>query len=129
MKCAPALTVDTDSAFWVPHDVFERAFDQSDFHCRNQNLVELNYSRHWFYFDNEGDNRFLLPTVNVVSGKTQFINGRHRTAVLFERLDRVPIAFVIGRALHLAECLGLEPLKNNEQIELPDLPIVDRPEY
>lgn len=128
MKCTPTLTLDTDSPFWVTRDVFERVFDQADFRCRNQELIEGNYSKHWFYVDEFGSNRFLLPTVNLVSGKTQFINGRHRTAVLFERIDRIPIAFVTGGAVDLAKSLGLEPVYDNEQIELPDLPIVDRPE-
>ncbi|MGL6160802.1 hypothetical protein [Microbulbifer sp.] len=70
-----------------------------------------------------------LPTVQLISGVTQFINGRHRTAVLLKKIDRIPMAFVARGALDLAKKLGLEPVALNEHIELPDLPMVDRPEY
>lgn len=129
MKCIPALTLDTDSPFWVERDLFKREFDQVDFCFRDQELIESNYSRHWFYFDKEGRSRFLLPTVNLISGRTQFINGRHRTAVLLDQMDRIPIAFAHGCEMTFAIRLGLEPVSTCQNIELPDLQIVERPEY
>lgn len=129
MKCVPALTLDTDSPYWVSREIFEREVDQADFRCREQELVEGNYSKHWFFVDAEGRNRFMLPTVNLISGRTQFINGRHRTAVLLERMGSVPIAFVDGGAVALAIRLGPEPVSISEAINLPNLPIVGRAEY
>lgn len=129
MKCYPALTLDADSPFWVARDVFEREFDQEDFFHRDQEQIERNYSKHWFYLDEKGRTCFLLPTVNLISGTTQFINGRHRFAVLMELLDTIPIASVSGGALDLAKTLGLEPVCIGTVIELPDLPVVERPEY
>jgi len=129
MNCIPELTVESDRAFWVSRDVFELAFDQSDFHRRNAQEIDANYSKHWFRVDSHGTSWFKMPTVHVVSGATQFINGRHRTAVLFGQIDRIPVAFAEGLAQEMASRLGLEPVTMNEPFELPDLPIVDRPEF
>jgi hypothetical protein len=127
MKCIPELTIESDRAFWLSRDIFEREFDQQDFYCRNSQRVDRNYSRHWFHKDSQGNLCFQIPTVQIVSGATQFINGRHRTAVLFQEIDRLPIAFTVGPAQEMARRLGLEQLSVAEAIELPDLPLVDRP--
>lgn len=129
MKCIPELTVDTDKAFWITQDVFEHEFDQRDFLCRDSQSIDRNYSRHWFHEDSQGTLWFRVPTVQIVSDATQFINGRHRTAVLFREIERIPIAFSAGPAQELASRLGLEQVSINELIGLPDLPIVDRPEF
>jgi hypothetical protein len=129
MKCIPALTVDTDKIFWVTRDVFEREFDQRDFHRRDSQAVDRNYSRHWFHEDSQGRLWFRVSTVQIVSGATQFINGRHRTAVLFRETARIPIAFTAGPAQEFADRLGLEQVSIGEPIGLPDLPVVDRPEF
>ena len=109
-------------------DVFEREFDQQDFHCRDSQAIDRNYSKHWFYEDSQGRLWFRVPTVQIVLGATQFINGRHRTAVLFREIARIPMAFTAGPAQEQAERLGLEPVSIGEPIRLPDLPVVDRPE-
>lgn len=129
MKCIADTTLDTDKAFWITKETFEHEFDQQDFLFRSVQLVDSNYSKHWFYIDNEGRNRFLLPTVQIVSGATQFINGRHRTAVLFSKIHKIPMAFSAGGAQDLAQSLLLDAVPEGEPIEFPDLPIVDRPEY
>ena len=129
MKCIPELTLKTDKAFWVTKDIFKREFDQRDFHRRDSQAINRNYSKHWFYEDSQGTLWFRVPTVQIISGTTQFINGRHRTAVLFQEMDRIPLAFTAGYAQEFAKRLKLEEASINEPIELPDLPIVDRPEY
>src|SRR5690554_5304136 len=110
MKCIPELTVNTDKAFWTPWDVFKREFDQQDYNCRNSQVIDRNYSKHWFREDSQGTLWFRVPAVQIVSGATQFINGRHRTAVLFQEIAKVPIAFTIRPAQELANRLGLEPV-------------------
>lgn len=127
--CIPELTVGTDKAFWVTRDVFEREFDRSDFRCRNSQIIERKYSSHWLREDSRGAVWFIVPTVQMISGATQFINGRHRAAVLFHEMTRVPIAFTMGPAQELANRLGLEPVSKDRPISLPDLPVVDRPEF
>jgi hypothetical protein len=129
MNCIPELTLESDRAFWVSRDLFEREFDQRDFRCRDSQEIDVNYSKHWIYEDSHGTLWFRVPTVHIVSGATQFINGRHRTAVLFGQIDRIPVAFAGGLAQDMASRLELEPVSMNGPIELPDLPIVDRPEF
>ena len=102
MKCLPALTDETDRAFWISREDFGRVFDQRDFNCRASKQIEENYSEYWVEEDLQGNLCFRLPVVDVVSGTTQFINGRHRTAVLLRKLPRVPIAFTAGPAQDLA---------------------------
>jgi len=127
MKALP-MFCDFDRAFWVTHDVFYSEFNQKDFYFRNKELVDNNYSKHWFFLDKSGVHWFLLPTIQMISGSTQFINGRHRTAVLIQNIDRLPMAFSGGGAIAFAKSLRLEPIADICQIEFPDLPIVDRPE-
>ena len=128
MNCSFATTIESDKAFWVPRDIFENEFNQHDFQFRDTQKIEKNYATHWFYEDDAGNVRFLIPTVQIVSGATQFINGRHRTAVLFSEMKKVPIAFTLGEAQKLASRLGLVALVENESFEIPDMPIVERPE-
>lgn len=129
MRCLLALTDQSDRPFWVTREVFSQNFCLRDFRCRNSQEIEENYSTHWFDQDKQGNRLFFLPTVQVISGATQFINGRHRTAVLVERADRIPIAFAGGPALEMAARLSLEEVATDKPIALPDLPIVDRPEF
>jgi len=127
MKCFPRLTAKDDRAFWVTKCMFDQQFDKVDFRCREALDFESNYSCHWFESDQEGNCFFLLPTVQVVSGSTQFINGRHRTAVVLDKCDRIPMAFAGCAAIDLAMQRQLKPVRESIHFELPDLPIVDRP--
>lgn len=128
MYCLPYLTLDSDMPFWVTREAFLKHFDQIDFFCRKSKKVEASYLAPWFHPPEDGITRFLLPTVQFVADKTQFISGRHRTAVLLPYMKNLPIAFsLINRPPN--DFLGrvtLRPLDLQEFIELPDLPIVDR---
>jgi hypothetical protein len=114
--------------FWVTREAFLEHFDQVDFLCRESKKVEASYLAAWFHTPEDGITRFLLPTVQFVAGKTQFISGRHRTAVLLPYMKNLPIAFsLINRPPH--DFLGRvtsRPLDLQEFIELPDFPIVER---
>ena len=124
MRCLPALTVSSDQPYWVPRQSFFEQFDQEDFRCRESTEVAYAYLADWFGSSPDGVPRFLLPAVQFIGGKTQFISGRHRTAVLLPYLWELPMAFT--RLNHPDEgflrCLNLRPLALHEFIELPDLP-------
>ena len=120
INCIPDLTAENDRAFWVSRDIFEREFDQRNFYCRDSQEIDANYSKHLFYEDSQGKLQFRVPTVQVLSGATQFINGRHRVAVLFRQIDRIPVAFAAGQAQNIARKLELEQVFMGKPIELPD---------
>lgn len=131
MLCLPYVTVATDEPFWVPKSIFFQHFDQDDFLCRESVDVTPSYLASWFYVSVDGRRRFELPAVHFVAGKTQFISGRHRTAVLLPYLDKLPIAFSLLRygipddsLRRFLNPMGLIPMNLREWIELPDLPIV-----
>lgn len=133
MLCLPYVTVATDEPFWVPRAIFFEHFDQDDFLCRESVDVAPSYVASWFYTPEDGKRRFELPTVCFVAGKTEFISGRHRTAVLLPHLDNLPIAFSLLRygepdesLRRLLDPLRLIPMKFDEWIELPDLPLLSR---
>ena len=126
ISCVARLTNSADVPFWVPRGAFYEHFDQSDFHCREVLNVDIAYSTQWFEEAENGQLHFLLPTVRLASGKTEFINGRHRTAVLLSRCSRVAIAFAGAEAVSFARTLALEKVALERKIQLPDLEYVTR---
>jgi len=125
MLCLPLATLPTDFPYWVTREDFMAYFDQTDYLCRDARVVKPNYCSSWFNKVDNGTLEFYLPTVQVIEGKTQFINGRHRTAVLFSQIEKIPIAFTKGVARDLAERLQFSPVNMDQYIALPDLPFVD----
>jgi len=129
MRCLPDLTLGTDIPAWVSKETFFALFDQTDFLIREVQDVEDAYLAEWFY-ERNGDTRFLLPTVGLVAGKTQFVNGRHRTAVLLRHVDEVPMAFAVGHldatARRIIESIPKRPLDLTQHIVLPDLPVKEK---
>lgn len=123
MEFQPYMTKESDRAFWVPAEVFQKSFDQDDFNCRDVHSVLNEYSPNWFFVA-DGIHYFELPTVIVVRGKTQLISGRHRIAVLLMNdVIELPIGFAEGKACELAECLKLKPIE--ELFRIPNLPFGD----
>jgi len=125
MRCLPDLALKSDSPFWVTRDAFLNHFDQADFLCRESQNVIPAYLAEWFYTPGDGTTRFRLPTVMFVAGKTQFISGRHRTAVLLPFLKELPLAF---SAINMPpqgflSRLAMRALALDEFIELPNLPV------
>lgn len=127
MRCFPAIGLPTDQPYWVSKDSFLHYFDQDDFHCRIVQQPDPCYLANWFFIAAGNRHSFVLPTVHFVAGKTQFINGRHRTAVLFDHLDEIPLAFAFqaGSDSSIFERMEVRALDANVEIELPDLTIVD----
>ncbi|OFZ97308.1 MAG: hypothetical protein A3H35_13070 [Betaproteobacteria bacterium RIFCSPLOWO2_02_FULL_62_17] len=125
MQVSVEATCATDEPFLVSRDAFLRLFDQHDFHCRDRKKVEPAYSEEWFTGVSGEIRGFLLPAVQFIAGKTQFISGRHRTAVLLPYLTELPIAFAtinpVPEEFRLR--LQLQPLVWGAIIEIPGLPM------
>ena len=126
MRCLPELSLNTDIPFWVARGVLLERFDQDDLLCRESQDVTPAYLADWFYTPEDGITRFKLPTVQFIAGRTQFINGRHRTAVLLPYLESLPLAFALsGNGRELLRQFALVPLALTDYIDLPDLPMVE----
>lgn len=112
-----------DKAFWVPVDVLLAEFDSEDLKQRDVIDVVPAFHEAWFEKTDQG-NAFIPPVVQIVSGRTQFINGRHRTAVLMKHLPELPISFAFANPAvrKWVEALNLRPIDEAEFVELPDLP-------
>ena len=123
MNCYPYVKKETDKPYWVPIEMFREKFCQDDFRCRDVIDVLHEYRSDWIYEIN-GRRCFEIPPVVIINGCTQFISGRHRTAVLCKYLTALPIAFAEGEAVDFAESLGLDPISMADPISLPDLQIV-----
>ena len=127
MRCLPFVTLDSDKPYWIKRESFLAFFDHTDFMCREVSDVSPSYLSAWFHEQPNNLPFFYLPTVTFVSGKTQFINGRHRTAVLLPHLSELPMAFhlsILGSNALLAQ-LDKRPLNLEEVIMLPRLPIAE----
>ena len=88
--------------------------------------MKSEYRSDWFYELDGASRSFIIPTVQFCNGRTEFINGRHRTAVLIKYLDFLPLAlvhpFLIEKSL--LDQITRRPIRKNQLIDLPDLPIL-----
>jgi hypothetical protein len=127
MRCLPHVDLPTDVPFWVSRSSFLQHFDQDDFLCRQTKSVVDAYLGVWFYVDADGTRFFKIPPVSVNCGRTQFISGRHRTAVLLRYLDRIPLSFdtrhVTDADRVWIDSIVAARIETDTVIELPDLPI------
>jgi hypothetical protein len=127
IKCPAIVSLDTDLPFWVTADSFNRSFCQADFASRNVLDVVDAYLKEWFDRDVDGTWLFSLPPISVNRGITQFISGRHRTAVLLRHLPRVPLSFDSRWLTHddrtWIDAVVDEPIDMSSPIDLPDLPV------
>lgn len=127
MRCLPELTVATDHPIWVRRDAFFAHFDQADFYCREAQVVQKAYLADWFHSPAPEHIHFMLPAFQILRGKTEFISGRHRVAVLLDYLSLLPMAVVRvdQQGEPLLDRIIERPLRLDEYIDLPDLPIVE----
>ncbi len=128
MRCLPYVHLETDVPFWVSKSSFLQHFDQYDFlHWRAATNVVDAYLEDWFKVTADGARFFKIPPVGVCSGRTVFITGRHRTAVLLKHLDRVPLSFdtrdIARTDWAWVHSVVESPIETDTVIELPDLPI------
>ena len=128
MRCLPYVHLGTDAPWWVEKSAFLQHFDQNDFLCRNiKNAVDA-YLDDWFHDEPNQIRFFKIPSVSVIRGKTQFISGRHRTAVLLRHLERIPLSFdmryISNSDIKWIRSVAVAPIVATVPIDLPDLPIV-----
>ena len=127
MRCFPAVGLVSDKPFWVTKASFYSNFNLQDFLCREVKNVTDAYLAKWFHVNAQGERFLNLPPVSVNSQVTQFISGRHRTAVLIKHLDVLPLSFDFrflsteDKAWFLSIVAG--PIVMDTGIELPDLPV------
>jgi hypothetical protein len=118
----------SDRPCWVSRRLFYKYFDQTDFLNRDCLEVEPLYLSDWFKPKSIGYEFlfFELPTVQFVGGKTQFINGRHRAAVLIKYLDDLPLALAmpLDRQQDFPPEVIRRQIRSAEVFEIPELPIV-----
>ena len=127
MHCLPVVNLDTDVPFWISRSSFSQHFNQRDFMCRDVEHVVDAYLEEWFYSDANGNRCFLIPPVSVRRKVTEFISGRHRTAVLLRYLESVPLSFDSRFTTRDEEdwvwSIASGPVNKGAHIELPALPI------
>lgn len=126
MQLSISQQTEFDRLFWVPLSVFRSNFNVADADDRFVVNVAQGYLEAWFEETASGKS-FIPPVVQLVEGRTQFINGRHRMAVLEAHLEAIPMAFDF-RSSGMSEwvkALGLQPVDAGAVIELPDLPYLD----
>lgn len=128
MQCRLAVNLSTDMPFWVDIESFQKNFNQQDFHIREVQNVTDAYLEKWFYIDSNGNRCFLIPPVAVHGGVTEFISGRHRTAVLIRHMDILPLSFdfrfITDADKQWISSVTSGPIDlDTEMVVLPDLPI------
>ena len=129
MRCLPWTNLASDRPYWVSRAVFFKFFDQSDFAARVCSEVEPRYRSDWFPPTNSEPLHFELPTVQFVGGKTQFISGRHRTAVLIQYLNDLPLALFcpLDQRPYFPPEVMQRQMLFTDVFEIPDLPIITIP--
>jgi hypothetical protein len=124
--------LNTDRPYWVSREAFFKYFDQADFHCRDVENVTSSYLSDWFDVWRDGIRRFKVPAVYFVTTsadtRTEFVSGRHRTAVLLRFLDKVPLSFTptVDKNPAFFSRLVIRPIEADELFSLPDLPICEK---
>ena len=106
--------------------MFLSVFDQNDFACRDCLNVSPVFRSDWFNASDDGTPIFILPVVQFTNGRTQFIDGRHRVAVLLPLMERLPIALAHPFAMNKLTLKRItnSPLDISTCIDLPDLKVV-----
>ena len=91
------------------------------------------YRREWFgllgfivpsfRFTGDMDNELL----GIPSNSLDFINGRHRIAVLSRHINHIPMGVVIDGCLdqNTLNQIVVRELRDGERFDLPDLPFLD----
>ncbi|HGS4466414.1 TPA: hypothetical protein ACMDWH_002919 [Vibrio metschnikovii] len=121
-----------DDYFVLSREVFFEYVDLEDFECRKSKTIEPVYNQNWF----EVETMFLPPIMYFKDGRIRFINGRHRTALLFEYLSEIPAVFLSASASRFASAAEIEnnqilmdsvliPLNLDKFFNFPVLPITN----
>ena len=127
MKVYAYFNLPEDKPYLINIHDFKKYFDQDDFVNRDCFNVKDAYLSSWFSVDEENRQVFILPTVQFVNGRTQFINGRHRTAVLINYMELIPIALAmpLNWEPKVLNKINQRPIVKDKTIEIPNLKIYD----
>ena len=81
----------------------------------------------WFYTSSDGVRYFNLPAFFLKGGRAKFINGRHRTALLLDHLELLPMALtqMDDESAAVLERIVQRALNLGEVLNLPDLPVLE----
>lgn len=129
LRCLPEITVSTDSPIWIKRDNFLRLVHVQNYMCRDvQQIYPDAYLTDWFRPSEHGDASFFsLPSAFLKDGRISFINGRHRTAVLVEHLELLPMAITnADDDKPFFNSIKQSDLNLGAPIEIPDLPILTK---
>jgi len=109
---------------------FMKIVDHEDFAERESTTIHNLFHENWF----RGD-QFLPPIFYLTEGVATFINGRHRTLVLMNHLQQIPMALagMDGYPVHsetphnlsqkVLTDISIARLTGEEEFEFPDLPV------
>jgi hypothetical protein len=126
LRCIADITTATDRPFWIKRTEFLECVDGSDFACRDSLEIRHAYLGGWFYRTPAGHMSFNLPAFYLERSIARFINGRHRTALLLQYMEVVPMVLTQSddKSISLLKSLVSRSLEPDEVFELPDLPII-----
>lgn len=111
-----------------------RIVDQWDLAQRKSKQIENAYHEHWFSECTDGSYLFHAPEFYLKEGVARFINGRHRTLVLGQHLNEIPMALTnmdgypvcaphpLQSSVKVLEQISTRKLTGEEIFEFPDLP-------
>jgi hypothetical protein len=99
--------------------------------------MEIIDTFHKYWFSRNGENEILFhpPEFYLEKGVARFINGRHRTLVLYKHMNEIPMALtnmdgypVFADSSHqlsknVLNNIAISKLKGDEVFDFPDLPI------
>ncbi len=123
--CKIEITLATDQALLVNRASFMNRVDHFDLAFRESETIVDAYLESWFRYS-DGHVFFTVPAFYLKDGVARFINGRHRTVLLFRHLEIAPMAVTAipppDRAVvqEIAASLAYD----GDVVDLPDLPIL-----
>jgi hypothetical protein len=97
MKKRISKTSKTDRIILVDLKKLIECTSKTDLYCGVAKKIENLYSKYWFRQSN-GEEYFIPPAVYIEDGNIKFINGRHRTLVLKNYLNELPL--LVGNLDH-----------------------------
>ena len=124
-----------DAFYLIKVDEFMQVVDQADLAQRNSRNIESAYHKHWLSLCPDGSYLFHAPQFYLTKGVAKFINGRHRTLLLCQHLDEIPMALtnMDGHPIWTAHPhqssadslshMFIHELSGQEMFTFPDLPV------
>jgi len=124
-----------DAFYLINVEQFMRIVDPWDLAQRVSEKIEKAYHEHWFSESTDGGHLFHAPEFYLRAGVARFINGRHRTLVLSQYLNEIPMALTnmdgypvfaahpLQSSVKVLEQISIRTLTGEEIFEFPNLPL------